>query len=252
MNRVLINGDDFGMNERCSNAIAKAFSNRLITDTTMMANGAYFDKALSLARDGSFFDRIGIHFNLTEGVPLTEAIKRLPDFVSDGKFHKGYLQHPHALNDAEQKAIFAELDAQAHRLIQSGVKITHADSHHYIHNISFLSPIVAEVCRKNGINRIRLSRTFDTPSKPRVTEGHIDNAWWREQGFVTARHFGRLFDTAYGLIPDLTEIMVHPDFDKDGSLIDRTEIVDSCPTGSSLYSLAERFSITPIGYSELR
>ena len=40
MTRIIINGDDFGMTESCTGAIAAAFGRRLITDTTMTANGA--------------------------------------------------------------------------------------------------------------------------------------------------------------------------------------------------------------------
>ena len=83
---VIINGDDFGMNERCSKAIAQAIEKGLITDTTAMANGEWLDKALALARDNGFADRLGIHLNLTEGKPLTEAICRYPDFVTNGAF----------------------------------------------------------------------------------------------------------------------------------------------------------------------
>ncbi len=58
MGRVIINGDDFGMNKRCTLAIAQAFGEGLITDTTIMANGELFDYALSLARQQGFSDRI--------------------------------------------------------------------------------------------------------------------------------------------------------------------------------------------------
>ena len=74
---IIINGDDFGMNRRCSTAIAAAFDKGLITDTTMMANGDCFEYAVALAREKGFFDRIGIHFNLTEGTPLTKGITEL-------------------------------------------------------------------------------------------------------------------------------------------------------------------------------
>ena len=241
MDKLIINGDDFGMNERCTKAIARAFSEELITHTSMMANGAYFREAVRLMREEGFSDRVGLHFNLTEGEPLTEEIKRLPDFVSDGRFHKMYLKQPHPLNDAQQGVIYRELSAQALRLRQAGIVIPHADSHHYIHNLAPLAPIAARVCRENHIPRIRLNSTFDSPSHPRMTENRIPNAWWREQGFVTAAHFGRLSDVAGTAIPDNTEIMVHPDLDQNGNLIDRTGMTDGFPTGPTLGKLAELY-----------
>ena len=106
-----------------------------------------------------------------------------------------------------------------------------------VHNLLYLAPIVAGVCREYGVGRIRLNRTFSTPERPMVTEGRIGNSYWREQGFVTCEHFGRLSDVIGRPIPDNTEIMVHPDFDKDGNLIDRTGIEDGCPVGVPLTRL---------------
>ncbi len=237
MNGLILNGDDFGMNQRCSLAIAEAFARDILTDTTMMATGEYFSEAVALAREKGFDDRIGIHLNLTEGEPITVDIREIPLFVIDGKFHKAYLKRPRSLTDAEKAAVYRELSAQAARLENAGIRITHADSHHYIHTFTHLAPIAAKVCRQHGIRRIRLNRTFDTPSRPKIIDGRIPNEYWREQGFVTSDHFGRLSDIEGGVIPDNTEIMLHPDYDKNGILIDRTGVKDGCATGKILGSL---------------
>lgn len=251
MKRLTVNGDDFGMNERCSRAIARAFDEGMITDTTMMANGAYFDEAVALAGERGFSDKIGIHFNITEGEPLTEAIKDLPAFVSDGRFHKQYLKRPYPLSGDESDAVYRELCAQIERIRSAGISVTHADSHHYIHNDSYLAPIVARVCREYGINKIRLNRTFDTAQRPRVTENRIENSWWREQGFMTTAHFGRLADVKEIAVPDSTEIMVHPDLDREGCLIDRTGMTGGFATGERLYALRDIPDVILCGYCDL-
>ena len=234
MARVIINGDDFGMTESCSEAILQALSRKLITHTSIVANGGFFDEAVELARQNAFTDRIGIHFNLTEGEPLTEAICRLPDFVRDGSFCKRFLQAPRPLSVAEQEAIYAELSAQIRKAFAAGIPLTHADSHHYIHTFTNVAPIAAAVCKENHIARIRLNRTFDTPEHPRMTKDRIDNSFWREQGFLTTAFFGRLSDFIDTAVPDDTEIMVHPDFDRDGNLIDRARFTDGIPVGVPL------------------
>lgn len=246
MGRVIINGDDFGMNKRCTLAIAQAFGEGLITDTTIMANGELFDYALSLARQQGFSDRIGIHFNLTEGTPLTQEIMSVAAFVSGGCFHKAYTKAPRPLTDTEQSAVYAELTAQVHRLLDAGIAITHADSHHYIHNIPHLAPIVARVCCENGIGKVRLQR--DLGSAVGFEE---NNSLWRGQGFVTTAHFGRLSDVISGDIPDDTEIMVHPDLDIDGRLIDRRGMDGDCPTGDILRRLSDTDGVTLFTYRDL-
>lgn len=251
MKRVIINGDDFGMNERCSAAIARAFRLGLITDTTMMANGGFFEQAVALAAEEGFSDRIGIHFNLTEGKPLTREITGFSAFVDNGCFHKAFLMDARPLSDAEKEAVLLELNAQAARLERAGIRITHADSHHYTHNDVRIAPLAAQVCRERGIGRIRLHRTFDTLSHPSSARNRVDNGWWREQGFVTPAQFGRLSDIEEAEIPDLTEIMVHPDFDKAGNLIDRIGMSDGYPTGQPLYQAAERIGAVLCAYTDL-
>ena len=231
MPRVTINGDDFGRNESCTTALLRALREGWITDTTMMANGSFFDEAIQMAKEFGMTDRIGVHFNLTEGRPLTEGITKAPLFVKDGVFHRAFLHRPRELNEVERQAVFAELCAQAERIHRAGIVITHADSHHYLHTYRALAPIFAAVCHHCGIDSIRLNRTLDTPAHPRVTDGRIDNRFWREQGLRTAEHFGRYPDLFDSEIPDRTEILVHPDLDKDGRLIDRTAVINGHPSG---------------------
>ena len=81
MGKIIINADDFGLAESSSKAIAKAFSENLISSTTACANGDYIEQAYNIARDNGFLDKIGIHINLTEGKPLTDGIKTDAFFV---------------------------------------------------------------------------------------------------------------------------------------------------------------------------
>ena len=84
--KLIINGDDFGYSESCSNAIAEALRKHLITHTTMMANGESFETAVALAKQFHLESKVGIHFNLTEGKPLTAAITACAAFTANGSF----------------------------------------------------------------------------------------------------------------------------------------------------------------------
>ena len=229
MIRLIINGDDFGMNEGCTRAIAQAFQKNYITDTTVMANGAYFTEAIALAKKNGFADRIGVHLNLTEGRPMTQEISAYPDFVIGNHFHKGFIKTPRPLTEAEENAIYHELSAQIKKIEDVGIRITHADSHHYIHNLPFLAPIVARVLRDHGINKVRLQRDLGG-----VTGYEENNRYWKENGFITTAHFGRPWDIADDRIPDDTEILVHPLFDRDGDVVDNRGEKDGFPTGKPL------------------
>lgn len=237
--RLFINGDDYGMNESCSRAIAEALDKGLIDGTTMMANGEYFDEAVKLAGKLSLRSKIGVHFNLTEGKPLTNEIVSCPAFVKNGSFHKEYIRSPRPLTDSEQAAVYTELSAQAARVKQAEINLIRADSHHYIHTFEYLAQVVKQVCRDYGITQIRLNRTFSTPEHPAFTVGRISNSYWRENGFVTTEYFGRLSDLRLGIVRGFSEIMVHPDYNKKGALIDRTGYSDGFPIGDSLSVINE-------------
>ena len=233
MNRVIINGDDYGLNERNSRAIADAIDRGLITDTTMLANIEYFGEAVRMAEERGFTDRIGIHFNLTFGEPLTEDVKACPAFVTDGRFNKQYNRLT-PLSKAEKAAIYKELTAQVEKIERAGIKINHADSHHHIHTAVFIAPIVAKVCREHGITKIRLQRNLGNISAVKRFVKKRYNRWLMKQGFTTTRYFAYVIDIADGEIPDNTEIMVHPDYDKDGVLIDRRDMDGDHPIGYEL------------------
>ena len=177
--------------------------------------------------------------------------QKITAFVRDGVFHKEYIRSPRPLTEFEKNAVYSELSAQAERIKQAGINVVRADSHHYIHTIEHLAPIIARVCREQGIRQIRLNRTYDTPEHPVITEGRISNNFWRENGFITTENFGRLADLQSGIVRGYTEIMVHPDYDKSGELIDRRGTDGGVPFGEKipLYTRDEQTSLR--GYSQL-
>ena len=250
MSSVIINADDLGLNEHNSKAIAQAFARGMITDTTMLANGDYFDQAIALAKEQGFFDKIGIHLNLTEGEPLTDAIKSCPRFVTDGRFNKQYDRRK-KLTDTEKDAIYRELTAQADKIQKAGVVITHADSHHHIHTGIYIAPIAVRVCQEHSIDKMRLHRNLGSiPFIKKVLKKRY-NQWLRRQGFTTTDRFAYVVDLDDGGIPDNTEIMVHPDFDKNGELIDRKGVENGVPFGVPLIDLTDDKTIVLKGYSQL-
>ncbi len=238
--KLIVNADDYGLSPHNSRAIAEAFRKGLITDTTAMATGEWLDEALALAKEEGFFDRIGIHFNLTEGIPLTGEMKNCPAFVENGRFHK----HPdrlHPLTKEEENAVYKELSAQVKRLTDAGLTLTHADSHHHIHTGPFLIPIVLRVCHENGIEKIRLHRNLGKIKLyKRIVKKRFNNRL-HKNGMKTTEYFGSLADALLCGIPGVTELMVHPDYDANGLLIDRVEFRDGVPCGKALSRL-EQFS----------
>ena len=242
--RIIVNADDFGLTESCSRAIAEAFRQGLISSTTACANGAYIREAYRLALQNGFADRIGIHINLTEGAPLTEQIRNNPFFCANGKFH-GHINRLKKATKAQKEEVREEVLAQINKLREIGFDLTHADSHHHIHTDVFLEKTIAEVLLQSGIKKIRLHRNIGNIAFYKKLVKNWYNRKLKRQGFLTTECMGSAED--WKVIPDsernhFCEIMVHPDFDKQGRLIDRVDYEDEIPVGADLKELAELFA----------
>lgn len=247
---TIINADDFGLSDSVNRAIAEAFGGGIISNTTMLANGKAFDEAVKLAGECGFAGKVGIHFNLTEGEPLTDGIKNYPAFCDNGVFH-GSINRLKPLTAAEKDAVYREFVAQAKKIKAAGFDIDHADSHHHIHTAIFIAPAVFRVCREFGIEKIRIHRNVgNIPSYKKIVK-NIYNKNLRKKGFKTTDYFCSLDDIKDAGLPESLEIMVHPDYNKNGVLIDRHNFTNGVPTGAPLPSLENGRNIKLSCYGDL-
>ena len=89
---------------------------------------------------------VGLHFNLTEGRPLTDA-RSLVD--SDGAFLlRGELVRRSVRGRVEQGEITRELTAQLDRFVSLGLTPTHLDSHQHVHMVPTVFRAMAPVLRE--------------------------------------------------------------------------------------------------------
>lgn len=223
MIKYIVNADDFGLNKNYTDAIMIAFEKNIITDTTMVANGEAYEYALEKIKTTNIGDKVGIHFNITEGVPLTEGIKKNPRFCVDGKFVYT-IKRLDKLSEQDKQDVYNELTAQIERLIKDGVSLTHADSHHHVHNGIDVQPIVIRVCKEHGITKIRKHKNLGKISFfKKIVKWHY-NRLLKKKGFTMVDWFGLIDNIPE--VPDNStcEIMVHPAFNEEGIIIDKQGI----------------------------
>ena len=239
--QVWINADDYGWNERCSKAIFESFQKGWITTTTACANGEYFDKAIEMVRESGYKDSIGIHLNLTEGKPLSDSVQHFERLCKDGEFI-GFPTRQRFLSKNEEKWVEVELEEQADRFLQTGLKVNHLDSHHFIHNSIAVFDICLEIADRMKCDKIRRFRNVGNISVPkRLIKGYFNNRL-RRKGFLYSDYFGSAedyfnFDTTTK--KGIFEIMVHPDYNMDGVLVDRDNADYEHPSGEPLKRLIE-------------
>lgn len=253
---IIVNGDDFGYSLSVNRAIIESFERSLISSSSLIVNLAGFADAVDLlhARP-TLMGKIGIHVNITEGEPLSNAIRNCPRFCDpEGKFIYRREHHLFRLSRSEQQALYEELKMQLDRLVDSGIRPKHLDSHHHVHTEWAVAPIVRQLCKENGIERIRLTRNMG-PSDGYVKNVYkkIFNRWQlgRYSGLWSTDFFGDIEDlqfllnTKRPLKGKFIEIMVHPLLNEKNELVD----IDQRNLKEKLVALLARKNLHASGLS---
>ncbi|AIZ32779.1 carbohydrate deacetylase [Pseudomonas parafulva] len=249
--RVIVNADDFGLDDEVNAVIVRAFQTGLISSATLMANMPAFEAACELAQQPTLAGRIGLHVNLTYGSPLSRAIRaerRLCD--AQGGFDLQLRQRTLRLSPSEREAVRQELDAQWQRCLAHGVRPSHLDSHQHVHNIWPVGDVVARFAREQGVP-VRLARNIGANIGPlkRVFKTLL-NRRLKQLCAVTADHVCTPLDLKHGLAPShgVLEVVAHP------SALDRHDFGDAyLPPGESLVQLLDQHlsGVERVGYAGL-
>lgn len=141
--KVIFNSDDFGYSKGVNYGIIDAFTDGILTSTTIMANMPGFEHAVKLGQQHTGLG-IGVHLTLTCGNPILKNINTLVNEFGEFKSKKNY-DNGLKVNPDEVKC---EWDAQIQRVLRSGITPTHLDSHHHIHTYGNNQEIVIELARK--------------------------------------------------------------------------------------------------------
>lgn len=155
--RLIINADDFGLTPGVNRAIAELHDAGAVTSATLMANGAAFDDAVSLAVRRPRLS-VGCHIVLVDGAPVSDpaSIPTLlgPDRrtfrTSLGNFALDVLR-----GSVRQEEIEREALAQIQKLQRAGLTLTHADTHKHTHLLSRVARPVIRALEQSGIGAIR-------------------------------------------------------------------------------------------------
>jgi predicted glycoside hydrolase/deacetylase ChbG (UPF0249 family) len=228
--RYIVNADDFGKSPSVNSAIGQCFSQQLISSASIMANMPGFDDACQIGREWASIGRIGIHIVLSEGKPLTDAIKSEARFCDqDGLFRprqksKRFLY----LSTSERNAVGAEVQAQIEKCRRELLPLTHLDSHHHFHEEWGIMGVILPLIRQYQIPCVRIMRNASASCKiQRKLYGAVFNAMLRWRGLARTTLFGSVDDFCeYSkqrrakIRPRAFEIMVHPTLDEEGEVVD--------------------------------
>jgi chitin disaccharide deacetylase len=156
MKQLIVNADDFGLTKRVSEAIVDAHRRGIVTSTTLMANGAAFDTATALSRQMPRLG-IGVHLNLSEGLPVSPA-SRIPSLLNaHGRLHltPGRLWKAIAMRRVSLADVETELRAQIAKIHRAGILPTHFDGHKHVHIVPGISDIVVRLAKEFSVSSVR-------------------------------------------------------------------------------------------------
>ncbi|MBQ3344262.1 MAG: ChbG/HpnK family deacetylase [Kiritimatiellae bacterium] len=221
MVRVIINADDYAYDENRTLAILKAWRIGAITSTTALVNFERVEDCMQRAVDAGLGDRVGFHFNLTRGYPLTKAIRGSRLFCnSSGEFNGGFFRKTRLgrlwLPKFERNAIRDEFKAQAERFIVAGGRCMHFDSHHHVHNDLSVVSVILPLAVGMGFKSVRRPANLGDMTLCKMVAKTVVAGKIRRHLEFRTEFFGGFGDFARRLsqLPDgsSVEVMVHPMF----------------------------------------
>jgi len=235
MINFLLNADDFGISSAVNESINRCFQQHLLQKTSIMVNMPCSEAATNIAFKNGFDKKVGLHINLTEGYPLTDAIKSTLFCDEYGKFtSNGRKTINRIFLDSEVKdAVGKEVEAQCKKYIDCGFTLLHCDSHQHIHtSISLVNIIISileeynfqsvRICRNIPINQIRgLKKSYKEIVNKKL--GYFNST--HNNNNMAFEYFGSMTDAEqsigeYRLSGKRIEVMTHPGIITNGQIID--------------------------------
>ena len=207
MRWLFVNADDFGLTDGVTEGIVAAMGAGIVGGTTAMvcADGA----PARLARIGPrFAGRVGLHLQLTGGVPCLPP-GEIPTLVGpDGAFPRKKI----AVANVDPDEVAREWRAQLARLRACGIEPSHLDAHHHIHKRPEAYPVYLDLARELGLP----ARALSAAMRADLAAAGLPHAqacvtdWFGQE--LSAGRLLELVDAAFAGLPDgsAVEVMTHP------------------------------------------
>lgn len=271
---LIVNADDYNTNPERDRGIIQAAKEGIVTSVSVIANMPSADDVLSDLKK-TMGTRIGIHLNLTRGMPLERGVRTLVD-KSGCFFDKQTAWRKAFLGVFDLREVEEEFAKQISLLQEMGITPDHIDGNNHIHVFPGIAQVVARLANQFGISRIRLplesfsrfGQYFQSPALKKYFTGTLSRRAlpvFKQHGLVFTDHFAGIqfpivsrVESVTSFIESLpdgtTELMCHPGYrnltDSPFSSAQREQELFSLTHPEVLESV-ERFNISLISYSEM-
>lgn len=220
MKRLIVTADDVGLHPGMTRGALAAHDHGIVTAVSVSPNGRAFEPAVELLRERPRLD-VGAHLTLVGERPLSPP-GTIPSLVgADGALHSGYpaFAARYALGRIRAADLETELRAQLERLLATGLRIVHLNSHQHLHVLPRVLDVVLRLAQEHGIAAVRIPNEPDVRLTPRGLQIAGLNALGRRTrssvdrtvgilaaGRLTPARLRRCLD----LVEGTTELVCHP------------------------------------------
>lgn len=222
MYNIIVNADDFGLNELITRTTLEMIERGTVSSATIMANGDCLDLVKEIAISHPEIS-YGIHLCLDEFRSLTSnpIFEKYGITNSCGVFVLNKIKELKVIPSELRQAIITELEKQIETVLVLGIPLSHIDSHHHWHMNPLLLPIFKEVVTKYGFSRFRLIRAHLNFISIRKFLGSLRKIIFRDLScrlkFKTVTYFYS-YEQFYNMLLNkkripkngIIELMVHP------------------------------------------
>ncbi len=191
MRKLIVNADDFGLTAGVNRAIVETHAGGVVSSTTLMANGAAFEDAVTAARSVPNLS-VGCHVVLVDGTPVSP-----PDTVDTllairsaepDKFYSSLSAFAARamLGGFDRDQLVAEVTAQIRKIQATGLQVTHLDTHKHAHIFPEILVALLRAARICGVRAIRNPFVPLKAMHARQFKGKRD--LWKRYGQVRMLH----------------------------------------------------------------
>ncbi len=217
MRSLILNADDFGLDDDTFATTVACFEAGLLTSATIMTGCAASPQAYDFARQHRRQFSFGLHFNIVDGHNASRP-GRSSLCSGDGVFRQSDAQRLRAMAGwLDEADIRREFRHQLAQLRDHGVEVSHIDSHGHLHKYPVVIRAIRQEMERAGICWVRRPQNLYLRGNRRRA---AMNRFFERQfaGLRRTDFYGALEQGDAGwaarlvpLLPEgVTEISVHP------------------------------------------
>jgi predicted glycoside hydrolase/deacetylase ChbG (UPF0249 family) len=226
---IIANADDFGLNAAVNKGILYCYENGYINSTSIMTNRLNFEEAIDMIHANKIIINVGLHVDFVNFKPASDfRDKRF--LTSSGIWDQKKTDNVFNFFGSQTKRyFFNEIEAQIQKVLKTGVRLTHMDTHRHLHILPSYFKIFIKVAKQYNL-KLRLAQSFNEGNHLKFLYRKFVNNEIKKAGsnysdsFETVSHF--LSQTHDINSPLTTEIMLHPLMNESGGLTDHYSATD--------------------------